>query len=154
MCIFRLATLRQLVVVGVLSLCMGTAQDLDRRALVVGGELPLYPSVAVAARLEGTVIVSISVSKGIVQKAETRPEANALLASAAKRNALSWRFAPETTGTLAVRFIFELAKTEVLVPENPEIQMRLPESVRIVAKPVKPLTVGESSIQKGVREEP
>jgi len=38
-----------------------------------------------------------------------------------------------------VTFSFELAKQEVLRPENPEIELRLPHSVRVIAKPVAPV---------------
>lgn len=116
------------------SLC---GENLDRRAIVTAGELPLYPPTAIAARLEGTVVLSVRVAKGVVQQAEPMPGANALLASAARRNALSWKFPPDVSGSVNVRFVYELENGEVILPENPEIQMRLPEFVRITAKPVK-----------------
>ncbi|WP_031495448.1 energy transducer TonB [Bryobacter aggregatus] len=119
------------------------AESLDVRTIVTAGELPLYPPTAIAARLEGTVVLAVRVVNGVVQQAEPTAHANALLASAARRNVLSWRFGPEVSGTVNVRFVYELEKQEVMQPENPEILLRLPESVRIVAKPVRALTVGK-----------
>lgn len=119
------------------------AENLDVRTIVTAGELPLYPPTAIAARLEGTVVLAVRVVKGVVQQAEPTVHANALLASAARRNVFSWRFGPEVSGTVNVRFVYELEKEEVMQPENPEILLRLPESVRIVAKPVKAFTVGK-----------
>jgi TonB family protein len=117
------------------------SQDHGSQPVVVGLDVPVYPPVAVSARLEGTVLISVFVSNGVVQKAEVNDGAQPLLAAAAKRNVLSWRFTPETTRSVTVRFTFELAKTEVILPQNLEIQMRLPEFVKVIAKPVKPLTV-------------
>lgn len=119
------------------------AENLDRRAIVTAGEIPIYPPTAIAARLEGTVVLVVRVSKGVVQQAEPMPGGNALLASAARRNALSWKFSPDVSGSVNVRFVYELEKNEVVLPENPEVQMRLPEFVRITAKPVKALTMAK-----------
>jgi len=119
------------------------AENLDRRAIVTAGEIPIYPPTAIAARLEGTVVLVVRVSKGVVQQAEPMPGGNALLNSAARRNALSWKFSPDVSGSVNVRFVYELEKNEVVLPENPEVQMRLPEFVRITAKPVKALTMAK-----------
>jgi hypothetical protein len=79
--------------------------------------------------------------QGTVTKAETPSTSNALLAEAATKAVMSWRFPPEQSGTVKVTFSFELTKEEVLQAENPEIQMKLPHLVRLIAKPVRPLAL-------------
>jgi len=118
-------------------------QVLDRGSLVTVSEMPFYPVLAIAARIQGTVIVSAHVSRGVIESIKTSPDANEVLASAARKNVSSWQFASDVTGDVTVRFVYELEKDEGLRPENPEILMRLPELVRIVARPVKPTTNGQ-----------
>ena len=107
----------------------------------IAGAFPIYPPLAVAARIEGTVDVEATVTKGIVTKADAPSTSNAALAVAATNNVRSWRFAPEQSGRFKVQFIFELTKEEGLQPEKPEVQMKLPLWVRIIARPVRPLTI-------------
>ena len=119
----------------------GPTDSSELGLLVLGGEIPLYPQLAVASRMEGTVVIQVAVVKGIVTKAETPSTAKTLLATAAKRNVMSWRFAPDVTRTLNVTYVFEISDEEVQHSQNPEIEMKLPTWVKIVVKPVKPVTV-------------
>ena len=109
----------------------------DASLIVVHADVPLYPTLAVAARLSGVVHVRISVKDGSVLSATTTSSAPPILVSAAKDNVGTWRFAPDVSGTLEVTYIYELAKEESLVRENPRIAMDLPSLVRITARPVK-----------------
>jgi hypothetical protein len=126
-------------------------QQLDRASLVTAGELPSYPPLALAARVQGTVILSVAVSNGTIAKIQTLPEANELLATAARKNVSTWRFANDVTGEIKVRFVYELEKVESLRPENPEVLMRLPELVRILAKPVTPVRTDRSATRNGTK---
>ena len=109
----------------------------DASLIVVHADVPLYPALAVAARLSGVVRVRISIKDGSVRSAETTSSAPPILVSAAKDNVGTWRFAPDVGGTVEVTYIFELAKEEGVVRENPHIAMDLPSLVRITAKPVR-----------------
>lgn len=127
---------------------VGIAQTLQPQDLVVAAEIPIYPPTAVAARIDGTVVAAIKVSKGVVVEADI-VSGPLVLASSVKRNLLTWRFDANVYGTQRVVYVFELSKTVVLRPENPEIELRLPSSVKLVAKPVQPVTIGSSSVPLG-----
>lgn len=109
----------------------------DASLIVVHADVPLYPALAVAARQSGTVRVRLSVKGGAVVSADAEESAPPVLVHAAKENARTWRFAPDVTSTLDVTYVYDLAKDETGVRENPRIEMQLPSLVRITARPVK-----------------
>ncbi len=109
--------------------------------LVTHADVPLYPALARAARLSGAVHVLVSVKNGLVASADTQSSAAQILVNAARENAKTWRFAPDANGTLKVTYIYELEKDEVIVPENPRVEMQLPSLVKITAKPAKAMPV-------------
>lgn len=115
-------------------------QHLDGGSLLMSGDLPVYPPLAIQARLEGSVRLSLQVRQGVVKRAEPISASHALLTSAARRNVLSWQFAPGVSGVTEVTFVYEIEGDEVITPENPEITMKIPEYVRVVARPVRPWT--------------
>ena len=105
--------------------------------IVVHADVPLYPALALAARQSGTVRVRLSVKGGVVVSADAGSAAPSVLVYAAKQNVRTWQFAPDVTSTLDVTYVYELAKDESGVRENPRIEMQLPSLVRITARPVK-----------------
>lgn len=105
--------------------------------IVVHADVPLYPAVAKAARLSGTVNVRVSVKGGSVASTDAQSSDSPILVNASKENIRTWRFAPDAYGTFEVTFIYELQKEESLAPENPRVEMRLPSLVRITARPTK-----------------
>ena len=105
--------------------------------IVTHADVPLYPAVARAARQSGEVHVRVSVKRGMVTGTETQSSAPPILVGASKENVSTWRFSPDVDGAFDVLYIYELAKEEVTVPENPRIEMRLPSLVRITANPTK-----------------
>ena len=90
-----------------------------------------------AARQSGIVRVRIFVKAGIVISADTESSAAPVLVHAARENARTWRFTTDVTDRIDVTYIYELAKEESGVRQNPRIEMQLPTLVRIIAKPVK-----------------
>jgi outer membrane biosynthesis protein TonB len=104
--------------------------------IVVHADMPLYPWLAIAARQSGTVRVRVSIKEGVVVNATAEASAPPVLVHAAKENALTWRFAHDATSTLTVTYIYELAKDESGVLQNPHIEMQLPTLVKITARPV------------------
>jgi hypothetical protein len=112
--------------------------------IVVAAQVPSYPSTAVAAGIEGTVISKIKVTDGEVLDAEI-VSGPTILASAAKQNLLTWRFDSTVNETLRVMYVFELAKEEIFQPENPVIVLRLPNYVKLTANPVRAVTVRGSN---------
>jgi TonB family protein len=76
--------------------------------IVVHADVPLYPPLAMAARLGGTVRVRVSIKGGSVLSADTESTAAPVLLNAAKENARTWRFTPDVNGTLEVTYLYEL----------------------------------------------
>jgi TonB family protein len=107
---------------------------------LVHADVPLYPAVAVAARLSGTVRVKFRVSKGSVVSTETDSSAHAILVNAAEKNAKTWQFGPDIDGSFELTYVYQLEAVETSLPENPRIEMRLP-IIKITAQPVKRTTV-------------
>jgi TonB family protein len=114
-----------------------TVNAADATLMVVHADVPLYPSLALAAHQSGTVRLRISVKQGAVLSADALSSAPPILQQAAKDNVSTWRFTPDVNGALEVKYIYELEEADRVVPENPRISMQLPSVVRITAKPVK-----------------
>jgi hypothetical protein len=105
--------------------------------IVLHADVPLYPQLAMQARVTGVVHLHVLVDGGVVTKVE--PESLGQiqpLVAAATENVKTWRFAPEARGTFNVTFTYDLEKTEVPQSVNPQIVMHLPTSVKITAWPV------------------
>jgi len=105
--------------------------------IVVHADVPLYPQLAVQARVSGVVHLHVLVDNGVVTKAEpeTQEQIEPLVA-AATENVRTWRFASGAKGTFSVTYKYELEKVEVPRSVNPQIVMHLPTSVTITAWPV------------------
>jgi len=110
--------------------------------LLVRAEIPLYPPVALAARLSGTVRIKVQVSKGAVVSTETDSSSSAhtVLVSAAQKNVKTWQFAPDANGPFELTYIYQLETHEADLPENPRVEIQLP-FVKITGRPVKRTTV-------------
>jgi hypothetical protein len=109
--------------------------------IVVHAEVPLYPALAVAARLSGVVQVHITIKRGSVRSVTTASSAPPILVNAAEHNVRTWQFAPDVNSNAEVMYIYELAKEEGIVPENPRITMDLPSLVKVTARPVRAMTM-------------
>jgi Gram-negative bacterial TonB protein C-terminal len=108
--------------------------------LLVHADVPLYPAVALAARLSGTVRVKIQVSNGAVVNTETDSSAHMILVSATEKNVKTWQFASDANGPFELTYIYQLETEEAGLPENPRVEMQLPV-VKIIGRPVKRTTV-------------
>lgn len=108
--------------------------------LLVSAEVPLYPVLALAARLSGTVRVKLQVNNGVVVNTETNSSAHMILVNAAEKTVRTWRFASDATGAFELTFIYQLEAEEGGLPENPRVEIALPV-VKITGRPVKRTTV-------------
>jgi TonB family protein len=105
--------------------------------IVLHADVPLYPQLAIQARVSGVVHLHVLVDNGVVTRAEPNSaEQVQPLVAAATENVKTWRFAPGARGTFDVTYTYELEKTEVPQSVNPKIVMNLPTSVKITAWPV------------------
>jgi len=116
--------------------CCCKAQDL----LVKHADVPQYPQLAIQARLSGTLRFHVTIKAGTVTGIEPdadNPPNLRILADAALSNIRGWSFYDEKA-VFDVEFIYEISRQEVVVPENPRIELNLPHSVKLIASPVKP----------------
>ncbi len=135
------------LLLGLLGIATARAQTLDLEKgpsggvpLLVHADIPLYPPVALAARLSGTVRVKVQVNKGAVVNTETDSSAHAILLSAAEKNVKTWQFAPDANGPFELTYVYQLETHEADLPENPRVEMQLPV-IKITGRPVKRTTV-------------
>jgi|GEM_PF-6501153 len=116
-------------------------QGLTPTDLLERGEIPSYPPIAIAAGINGIVEARIKVDRGQITEVDI-VSGHRLLGSAVQRVLRTWRFHPEvTTADHRIKFMFELMDEEVVMRENPLIELRLPNSVRIRTNRVKAVTL-------------
>lgn len=143
----------QLVSCGFVVAGIATGQGLTPKDLLESGEIPGYPPTAVAAGISGVVEARIRVDRGVITEVDI-VSGQKLLGSAVQRVVRTWRFGPAvTTADHRIKFQFELSDETVVMPENPLIELRLPNSVRIRANRVRPVTVGHEA-EHAVKPEP
>ena len=116
--------------------------------------VPFYPPMARSAHFGGVVKIHVSVENGAVKHAELvqgkvimqdskeeLPKINKLLVhlvNPSLKNVQTWEFIPEYTGEFTVTFIYEIEGEETISPENPKIELELPFTIKVKAKPFKP----------------
>lgn len=121
-------------------------------------ELPLYPPIAQAAHISGTVEIQVTVEKGAVMDAQVKsvdiqisdPEHRAVYGDQAKAkvspllsnpsltNVKTWQFQPGDRTTFLVKYVYRMEGEPTVLPENPKIELDLPHLVTITARPLKP----------------
>jgi TonB family protein len=136
----RLVLLLSLYGVSIQAQTPGNNVGATEPLLIVHADVPLYPAVAQAARLIGTVRIQVHVSNGVVANAEAESSAHAILVNAAITNVKTWQFSADANGSFQVTYVYELDKEEGDFPENPRVEMRLPVLVKITSRPVKRTT--------------
>jgi hypothetical protein len=115
------------------------AQETDdpQYLLVVQGEMPLYPPLARAARVSGSVRLQVTVKEGEVVAVRTT-SGNPLLASPATANVKTWKFYKTVSATFVTTFTYQLETEESPEASNPTaIVLELPTSVKITARPTR-----------------
>ncbi|PYQ39756.1 MAG: hypothetical protein DMG99_15495 [Acidobacteria bacterium] len=126
------------VLVGaLLSTLFISAQESLRYPRIIHADVPLYPAIALAARVSGKVEAEFEVKAGNVIRAEAR-SGHPLLAKPAVENIRSWHFSPEAYGTFTVIFEYRIRGADSPLPQNPKIEMQLPAFVKITAPPIRP----------------
>jgi TonB family protein len=110
--------------------------------------LPVYPSIAKAARVTGKVIVRVTVKDGLVVQTNVLSKAGVssgqrFLETPTVENLRTWRFASNVTGTFTVTYTYEISGKESNDPTNPRVEMLPSLDVKITARPVKPTAMYE-----------
>ncbi len=123
----------------------GPAPDCEYRRMdslwITHADVPLYPPLAVQARLSGTITIRIVVKGGAVASAESKTPNLGPLSAAAVENVKTWRFAPQSYGDFCIRYTYALDGTELPAPRNPTVEMDFPGRVKITTSPVQRVAI-------------
>jgi hypothetical protein len=143
-----------LAVVCVFVMALASLAQAVHYPLINHGDLPSYPLLARALYVTGTVEIQIVIAKGIVSDAEVKSvtincrsctsetdedekKVGQYLSDPSVENIKNWRFDPEKSATIVVRYLYRIEGRETERPENPEVEVVFP-LILITAKPVKP----------------
>ncbi len=121
--------------VSFLSICVAAsvAQSGQELPVVNSGEMPLYPSLARLARIQGDVRLKVT-TDGSKVASVTVESGQPLLAKAAQDNVRTWRFIRHEPTAFSTVFSFRLTEKESCKhdePDNGQAILRLPTYVEI-----------------------
>jgi len=122
--------------------------------LISQADLPLYPPLARALNLAGTVEIRLVIAKGIVTDAQVKSVAidchncapltgegkekvGNYLSLPSLANIKNWRFDSEENRTFVLRYVYRIQGAETERSENPDVEVSLP-LISVTAKPIKP----------------
>lgn len=143
-----------LAVVCVFAMALASLAQSEHFPLIYHADLPSYPPLARALNLTGTVEIQLVIAKGIVADAQVKSvmidcrnctsltdegekKVGKYLSLPSVENIKGWRFDPEESATIVVRYIYRIEGKETERTENPDVEVTLPLIV-ITAKPIKP----------------
>jgi hypothetical protein len=133
--------LRKFVGIGLMVLCgmlyPAAAQKVEQQLpLVVAGEMPLYPIMARAARVQGVVKIKVTTNGKKVTAAEVE-SGPPMLAKFAKKNILTWEFNAHKPTTFVTTFDYVIEEPAQCDYTNAALTLKLPLEVRISVKGLK-----------------
>lgn len=105
---------------------------------LIRADLPLYPPVARAAHVNGTVEIQVTVERGAVVDAQVKSSSSPLLSTPTVANVKTWQFQSEDRTTFSVTYVYQIEGEQTPLPENPRVELDLPRLVKITARPFKP----------------
>ena len=141
------------VVCMVLVALVAQAQS-EHYPLISHANLPLYPPLARALNLTGTVEIQLVIAKGVVTDAQVKSvvidchncapltdegqkKVGTYLSLPSLTNIKNWRFDSEEKTTFVVRYVYRIEGAETERSENPDVGVNLP-LISVTAKPIKP----------------
>jgi TonB family protein len=98
--------------------------------VVKAAETPIYPALARAARIEGTVLLKVKTDGQVVVTVEAK-DGHKMLREAAEQNVRTWRFYPHTPTSFEVSFVYRIGKLEVEGWSNSTVVMEFPTKVEV-----------------------
>ena len=122
--------------------------------LISHADLPLYPPLARALNLTGTVKIQLVIAKGIVTDAQVKSvvidchncapltdegekKVGKYLSLPSLANIKNWRFDSEENATFVLEYVYRIQGAETERAENPDVEVNLP-LISVTAKPIKP----------------
>jgi hypothetical protein len=124
---------RKVVCIALFSASIVLAQDTRRELpLLIGGKIPLYPIIARAARVEGTVKLRVTTDgeKGRSIETESGPP---MLVKSLKEDILTWEFAKHKPTTFVATFEYVIEGPDQCSYRNGVVVLRLPQEAHISA---------------------
>jgi hypothetical protein len=112
------------------ALSLAVAQSSAALPTIVGGDIPVYPATAKAARIEGEVRLRVSTDGRVVIGVEVI-DGQPMLAKAAQSYAETWKFKQHTPTIFSSVFKFELLDSCDPNNENVRVTLNLPSEVTI-----------------------
>ncbi len=105
-------------------------------------DLPLYPPVAWAANISGTVNIRVTVANGVVVdaqavKLERTDQAFLYLVNPSVANVKTWQFDSQVNTTFVVTYLYKIQGRYSSQNSNPRIELALPNLVKITETPYK-----------------
>lgn len=133
--------LRKFVGVVLMVLCgmlhPAAAQKAEQQLpLVVAGEMPLYPIIARAARVQGVVKIKVTTDGKKVTSVDVE-SGPPMLVKFAKENILTWEFTQHKPTTFVSTFEYVIEEPAQCDYSNDALTLKLPLEVRISAKGLK-----------------
>jgi outer membrane biosynthesis protein TonB len=133
---FASTALLSLAVVASLASFSSGAQESKAVSLKVATiGVPIYPPLARAAHVEGTVHIKITTDGQRVIGTHVE-DGHKLLAAAAEENAKSWQFTANGPATFIVTYRYKLVPGLKGDPSSPAITLRLPNEVQVSTVPL------------------
>src|SRR5580658_9701951 len=109
------------------------AEPPQKLPVVKSGEMPLYPPLANAARIQGDVHLRVTTDGSGVASVVVE-SGQPMLAKAAQDNVRTWKFEPHEPTSFSTFFVYHLRaepKCETDKSGNGEIHLKLPTQVEI-----------------------
>jgi TonB family protein len=132
---------------GIFSICAALsaaqiAETPQKLPVVKSGEMPFYPPLANAARIQGDVHLRVTTDGSGVASAVLEI-GQPMLAKAAQDNVRTWKFKPHDPTSFSTLFAYRLraepnCKTDK--SGNGEVHLNLPTQVEIITNPRVPVT--------------
>jgi hypothetical protein len=112
---------------------VGGAQQRHALPVVSFAEVPLYPPIARAANISGTLHVVVTTNGRGVLSAHAQG-GNKFLRDAAEKNAMSWRFTTHEPTTFVATYVYKLVDDLESQPDNSRVILRFPDNVEVDAQ--------------------
>lgn len=106
------------------------AQETEAIPLIESASVPIYPIAALAARIEGKVVLEISTDGKQVSKVEVK-SGPPMLVSDARGNIATWRFKSHKPTTFETTFQYRIVEPARCYYENGTATLKLPTLVEI-----------------------
>jgi hypothetical protein len=103
--------------------------------VVHAADTPLYPTLGVQARVEGTVTLLVKTDGKSIVDVKTSG-AHQILQDAAEKNVRTWQLGPHTPTTFKVEFIYKLMQPVIAEIGNCSVKLNFPSRVEITTHPV------------------